>query len=230
MRVVITAAVLLLSACVGRVGTGPTAHERRVVELDQAELTRVRLRMTAGALEVRGGAGSLLEADFAYNVPEWKPSVTRSRTGSESDLEIAQGEGPTVIGDTENRWRLALNDSRPIDLNTRLGAGEARMTLGSLHLRNLELHVGAGEAHVDLRGNPTESYRVDIRGGVGAATVRLPATVAISATASGGIGEIKVSGLQQRNGRWINPRITSSPVTIEVDVRGGIGEIRIIAD
>jgi hypothetical protein len=230
LRLGIAGATILLAGCIGHGVTGPIAHERRIVELDKADLTRVRLRMSAGELEVRGGAATLVEADFAYNVPEWKPSVSHTTKGSESDLEISQGKGPTVFGDTENRWRLALNDARPIDLNAHLGAGEARMKLGSLHLRNVELHVGAGEADVDLRGNPTESYRVQIHGGVGQATVRVPTTVAVSATASGGLGSINVSGLEQRDGRWINPRAGSSPVTIDLDVRGGIGEIRIVAD
>jgi hypothetical protein len=226
----LVAATVLLSGCIGHGATGPIVHERRLVELDKADLTRVRLRMSAGELEVRGGAATLVEADFAYNVPEWKPSVTHSIKGTESDLEISQGEGPTVFGDTENRWRLALNDARPIDLNARLGAGEARLKLGSLHLRNVELHVGAGEADVDLRGNPAESYRVEIHGGVGSATVHVPETVAISARASGGLGSINVSGLEQRDGQWVNPRAGSSRVTIDLDVRGGIGEIRIVAD
>ena len=71
---------------------------------------------------------------------------------------------------------------------------------------------------------------MQIHGGVGSATVRLPASVAISATASGGLGSIDVSGLEQRDGRWVNPRAGSSPVTIDLDVRGGIGEIKIVAE
>ena len=226
----LVAATVLLSGCIGLGSPGPTTHERRLVQLDAAEVTRVRLRMGAGELDVRGGAATLLEADFAYNVPEWKPSVNHSMKGSSSDLEVSQGDGPTMFGDTENRWRLALNDARPIELNARLGAGEARMTLGSLHLKRVELHVGAGEANVDLRGHPSESYRVEIHGGVGSATVRVPTTVGISATASGGLGSISVSGLQERGGRWMNAHAEGSPVTIELDVRGGIGEIKIVAD
>jgi hypothetical protein len=186
--------------------------------------------MSAGELEVRGGAATLLDADFAYNVPAWKPSVTHTTTGAVSDLEVSQGEGPSAFGDTENRWRLALNDARPIELNARLGAGEARLMLGSLHLKRVELHMGAGEANLDLRGHPSESYRVEVHGGVGSATVRVPATVGISARASGGLGSIDISGLQQRGDRWVNPHAEQSPVTIDLDVRGGIGEIRIVAE
>jgi hypothetical protein len=226
----LVAATVLLSGCIGHVSPGPTTHERKLIQLDAAEMTRVQLRMSAGELEVRGGAATLLEADFAYNVPEWKPSVTHSMRGTSSDVEVSQGDGATAFGDTENRWRLALHDARPVELSARLGAGEARMTLGSLHLKRVELHMGAGEADVDLRGHPSESYRVEIHGGVGSATVRVPNTVGISATASGGLGSISVTGLQQRGNRWVNLHAEGSPVTIELDVRGGIGEIKIVAD
>jgi hypothetical protein len=226
----LVAATVLLSGCIGHGSAGPTTHDRREVPLDAAELTRVRLRMTSGELDVRGGAATLLEGDFAYNVPEWKPSISHSNNGSISDLEVSQGDGRTMFGDTENRWRLAVNDARPIELNARLGAGEARLTLGTLHLKRVELHMGAGEANVDLRGRPSESYRVEIHGGVGSATVRVPAAVGISATASGGIGSIDISGLEQRGDRWVNPHADGSPVTITLDVRGGIGEIKIVAE
>ena len=226
----LVAATVLLSGCIGYGRPGPTTTERRQVQLDAAELTRIQLRMGAGELDVQGGAATLLDGDFAYNVPEWKPSINHSVSGSISDLEVSQGDGPTMFGDTENRWRLALNDARPIELNARLGAGEARMKLGTLRLKRVELHMGAGEANVDLRGHPSESYRVEIHGGVGSATVRVPASVGISATASGGLGSISVSGLEQRGGRWVNPHAEGSPVTIDLDVRGGIGEIKIVAD
>jgi hypothetical protein len=190
---------------------------------------RVHLMMGAGELAVKGGATGLLEADFNYNVPAWKPSVVHHSTGTQSALEISQGSEATVFGKTENRWQLALNDTMPLEVTVHFGAGEARMKLGSLNLRNVELHMGAGEMEMDLRGNPVKSYRVEIHGGVGSATVYVPTSVAISASASGGIGDISVSGLEKRNGRWINPRAESAPVMIELDVRGGVGAIRIVA-
>ncbi|MEP6962283.1 MAG: hypothetical protein ABI995_09395, partial [Acidobacteriota bacterium] len=66
--------------------------------------------------------------------------------------------------------------------------------------------------------------------GVGQATVHLPRSVAISATAQGGIGDINVEGLEKRNDRWINPSQENNPITIRVEVKGGVGEIKIIAE
>jgi hypothetical protein len=226
----VIAAAMLATGCTFHGSAGPTVTEHRVVELGKAELTRVRLEMGAGELEVKGGASNLLDADFSYNVPSWKPLVEHTPSGVRADLRIKQGGSSISAGSTENRWQLALNDKAPIELVAHLGAGEAKMNLGSLNLRKVEVHVGAGEAVVDLRGTPTTSYRVDIEGGVGEARVRVPSNVAISATATGMIGEINVQGLEKRDGRWVNSRAASSAVTIELNVKGGIGEIHITAE
>ena len=58
----------------------------------------------------------------------------------------------------------------------------------------------------------------------------LPKSAGISATASGGIGDIEVRGLEKRDGRWINPGKEHAAATIRVDVRGGVGQIRLVAE
>src|SRR6202035_2647595 len=99
-----------------------------------------------------------------------------------------------------------------------LGTGEARMNLGSARLQSLQVNMGVGELHLDLRGHPTKDYDVEIHGGVGEATVLLPNSVGISATAKGGIGDISVEGMQKRNGRWENEAYARAPVRIRLDI------------
>jgi N-terminal domain of toast_rack, DUF2154 len=229
-RCLVTVVAILLSGCGLGQPAGPLEHESKVIELDKSEMTRVELRMDTGELQVEGGSPRLLEADFSYNVRAWKPLVEYQSTGAQSDLKISQTSGARAMGHTENRWNLKLSDAVPMDVITRLGVGEAHMKLGSLNLRNVELNVGVGEVEMDLRGDPKRSYDVQIRGGVGEATVHLPANVGISATATGGIGDIDVKGLEERNGRWINPRIAEAAVTIRLDVKGGVGEIHLLAE
>jgi hypothetical protein len=219
-----------LSGCHATVQTGPTQHELASFDLDKSELTRVELRMGAGELNVSGGSLKLAEADFTFNVAAWKPNVDYHSTGVRGDLSISQPEGLGGIGNTEYRWDVKLNDGVLMDVVTKLGAGDARLNLGSMNLRNVEMNIGAGEVNMDLRGNPKRSYSVTINGGVGQATVRLPKSVAIDATAKGGIGDIKVTGLEQRGERWVNASRETSPVTIHLDVKGGVGEIVLIAE
>ena len=223
------ATLLLLSSC-GRAPVGPTRHESVHFDLDKSEALRLDLRMSAGELHVDGGSSYLAEADFTYNVPEWKPEVNYHSTGSHGDLQLSQPDRGSGFGETENRWDVRLNNERETDLVAKLGAGEVQMNLGSLSLRNLELNIGAGELKIDLRGNPKRSYDVRIHGGVGSATVYLPKGVGISATASGGIGSVDVDGLEERNGRYVNVSQLNSPVTVRVEVQGGVGEIKLIAE
>lgn len=224
----LTATVLLAGCKPAHVG--PVRHESVHFNLDKSEVIRVELRMGAGELAVKGGSSRLAEADFTYNVDEWKPRVDYHSTGTRGDLVIAQPDGSAGVGDTEYKWDVRLNDNAVMDVSTHLGAGEARLDLGSMNLRGVDVQMGAGKLKMDLRGNPKRSYDVRVQGGVGEATIYVPRNVGISANAEGGIGEIQTSGLEKRNGRWINPSQQNSPVTIRLDIKGGVGQINLIAE
>jgi len=227
-RTLLTVGIVVLAGCTDGVRPGPPEHETKVLELDKSELTRVDLKMGAGELRISGGSPKLMEADFDYNIPGWKPQVDYHSTGVLSDIEISHPPGTVPHGKSD--WNLHFNDSVSMDLVVKMGAGEAHLNLGSLNLRSVAFDLGAGQVDVDLRGNPKRSYDVHINGGVGQATVHVPASVAISATATGGIGEVNVHGLEKRNGRWINPLHENAPVTIRLDVKGGVGQIDLVAE
>jgi hypothetical protein len=238
--------IAVLAGCTDGVRIGPLEHETKILELDKSELARVELKMGAGELRVAGGSPKLLEADFDYNVPDWKPQVAYHSTGVRSDIEISDSPGAVPLEKSTRRvwtftrssqtassppsWNLRFNDSAAMDLVVKMGAGEAHLNLGSLNLRSVAFDLGAGEVDVDLRGTPKRSYDVQINGGVGQATVHVPSNVAISATAVGGIGEVNVRGLEKRNGRWINPLHENASVTIRLDVKGGVGQIDLVAE
>jgi uncharacterized protein DUF2154 len=224
----VTVGFWLLAACNQDGRIGRQEHETKILELDKSELTRVELKMDAGELRVAGGSPKLMEADFDYNVPGWKPQVDYHSTGVRSDIEIFNAPGAVPHG--KNNWNVRLNDSVGMDLVVKMGAGEAHLNLGSMNLRSVAFDLGAGEVNADLRGQPKRSYDVRINGGVGQATIRLPKSVGISATAVGGIGEVNVTGLEKRNDRWINPGHENDPVNIRLDVRGGIGQIDVLAE
>jgi hypothetical protein len=230
-KTVLALAALTLAGCgFNRVPAGPLIHETRSVELGKYEMARVEIKMQVGELRVDGGASHLVDADFAYNVPAWKPRVESNSSSFRADVKIEQPNGSTTFGNTRNEWNLKLNDTVPLNLVTHLGTGEARMNLGSVPLQSLQVHMGVGELNLDLRGHPTKDYDVEIHGGVGEATVLLPNSVGLSARAKGGVGDISVEGLQQRNGRWENTAYATAKVRIHLDITGGVGDIRIRAE
>jgi uncharacterized protein DUF2154 len=227
-RILPTAVLGMLAGCTDGGRIGEQIHETKVLELDKAELTRVDLKMGSGEMRIAGGSAKLMEADFDYNVPGWKPQIEYHSTGVRSDIEISHPSGSVPHG--MSTWNLRFNDSVGMDLVVKMGAGEAHLNLGTLSLRSVDFDLGAGEVDADLRGNPKRSYDVQIKGGVGQATIHVPKSVGISATAVGGIGEVNVRGLEKHNDRWINPGHEHDPVTIRLDVKGGIGQIDVVAE
>ena len=225
-------ALLALTGCVidTRRG-GSVQYSSESVEMDESEVVRVDLRMGAGDLRLTDGGAKLMRGDFAYSVPSWKPQVRYSRSGKQAALTIEQpGNNHTTLGNMKYSWDLQLNKKVPVDLALHFGAGQARLDLGSLDLRGLEVHMGVGQLDVDLRGAPKHSYNVGINGGIGEATVHLSADAGIYAEAHGGIGEIKVRGLRQEDGHWVSPSYDGAGNKIRIDIQGGIGQINLIAD
>ncbi len=224
------AAAVFLSGCVVETA-GPPQHDFRSIELDKSEFVRVNLKIGAGRLRVGSGTQKLMRADFTYNVPSWKPYVRYDSTAGHGVLTIEQpGTGHTHIGHVQYEWDIRLNREVPVDLRVNCGAGDADLELGGLMLRGVDVEMGVGKVGLDLRGNPKRSYNVRIRGGVGEATVRLPADVGIRAEAEGGLGEIKVTGLRREGKQYVNDAYENAKVRINLDVRGGIGAIRLTAD
>jgi hypothetical protein len=181
-------------------------------------------------MRVHGGASKLLEAKFRYNRLRSRPEVSYHGSGFRGRLVVEEPHG--VHGATSRySWDLAFNNDKPLDLEVNCGAGESRLDLGDLTLRRLFVHMGVGELRLDLRGMPKNDYDVSINGGVGQATIYLPGNgVGIDAEASGGIGEISASGLQKHNGRYLNDALGHAKNTIRLEIHGGIGQIRLIAD
>lgn len=225
------AGALCLCGCVfDTAATGPARHDSRSIERDASERVHVALNMGAGDLKVSGGAQKLMEGDFTYNVASWKPDIRYSTTGSLSRLTVEQpGKSHGNLGNVKYEWDLRLNDEVPLDVALHFGAGDARLALGTLSLRGVEVNMGVGKLELDLRGTPKHSYSVRVRGGVGEVTVRLPRDAGIYAEARGGIGGIDTRGLRREDGHWVNDAYDHSRVSIRLDVEGGIGSIRLLA-
>jgi hypothetical protein len=225
---IVLVGALATTGCMGDWDSGPLRRESQSVDLDKAERVAVELALGAGELRVTGGAAKLIEADFEYRNLRWKPEVRYRSGGVRGDLSVktASWGGNSGAG----KWDLRLNNTVPLEVTTNLGAGEARLDFSSLNLLGVDIHMGVGELKLDLRGAPKRSYDVRINGGVGEATVYLPKSVGVVATAQGGIGDISVRGLERRGGYWVNLGHENNPVTIRVDAKGGVGEINLVAE
>jgi hypothetical protein len=227
------AVALVAGACGTQRGAtqqvGEMQRESRAIQAENANSVRANLKIGAGELDLTGGADQLMEADFAYNVADWKPKVNYDVSGEEGELSLRQGSGGGVRlgGDARNEWDIRLNDELPTDLVVQMGAGESELDLDSLTLTGVSLQMGAGKTTVDLTGDYAQDFDTSIQGGVGEATILLPSDVGVRATAEGGIGTINAEGLQREGDSYVNDLYGQSQVTLRVDVQGGVGEINL---
>jgi hypothetical protein len=225
---IVSLAALLLAACNFEVpNTGPMRDEPIQIGAANVERANIELDVGAGELKLGGGAAKILEGRFQYNVDRAKPLVKSSINGANATITIRQPQHVRLGGNQRYLWDLQLNDGLLLDLALNCGAGQARLNLGSLHLRHVEVHMGAGQVDLDLRGKPTRDYDVKISGGVGQANVQLPRDTGIWAEAHGGLGSINVIGLEKHGDHWENDLYDKSKVNVRLEVNGGIGEIRI---
>lgn len=106
---------------------------------------KVRLDMGLGKLNLRGGASGLMEGTIRYNVPDWKPTVTR---GQSSFVILQQtGDNLGLPKDTINEWNLQLGNV-PMDLTINAGAYEGQLDLSGIPLSRLQISDGASKAEV----------------------------------------------------------------------------------
>jgi hypothetical protein len=111
-------------------------------------ISRLELAMGAGTLTLNpGSAGKLVHGTISYNVPEWKPKITRH----EHTVRIEQDKSNLAMikGKTVNDWDLQLGSS-PIDLALSAGAAKVRLDLGGLKLTGLTISQGASDLSLAL--------------------------------------------------------------------------------
>lgn len=203
-------------------------RETRSVEAGEVESVRAQVEMGAGELRIDGGAGKLLEADFDYNVPEWRPEVRYNRSLSRGYLTVRQPSSVFRIGQRRYQWDLRFNNKTPLDLRVNLGAGQSDLHLAGLALDGLEIHMGVGTLRLDLDGAWRKDFHARIHGGIGTAEVRLPREVGVRVSAHGGLGGIHTRNLRRSGGYYVNDAYGRSDVTLRIEISGGIGQIELI--
>lgn len=114
----------------------------------RAGISCLELAMGAGTLTLNpGSAGKLVHGTISYNVPEWKPKITRH----EHTVRIEQDKSNIALvkGKTVNDWDLQLGSS-PIDLALSAGASKVHLDLGGLKLTGLTIGQGASDLSLSL--------------------------------------------------------------------------------
>ena len=219
---------LLLTGCNSQVKVGALQTESQSVELGNAESVRVEIDMGAGDLTLTGGAEKLMEADFTYNVARLKPNVDYT----DGTLVVRQPEVngfPSLLGiaDFRNEWGVRLFDAVPMDLSVVMGGGTSDLQLAGLSLTKLDVTLGAAAGTIDLSGDWTHDLAITIDAGAGGLTVWLPRDVGVRVDVDRGATLINTISLTQDGNIYTNAAYGVSEVTLQIDLKTGIGVINL---
>ena len=156
------------------ISAGPMVTDSRSVKQDSARSALVQLDMNVGDLRLTGGGSDLMNAEFQYNIPEWKPDVQYSVNGNRGTLVVRQ---PTVknmaVRHAQNHWDVHLRDLVPMDLRIRTQTGSSDLHLNRLALTSLAADTQTGGVAVDLGGKYADLNTVDIHSQTGHCTVTM---------------------------------------------------------
>ena len=177
--VILTVFVLALAGCyVPSPKLGRTETLQQQIGLAGAESVSVSVVLGVGKLKLAGGGDSLLDAEFMYNIPDWKPVVSYDVEDGRGRLVVAQPSrvvGATWPGNVRYNWDLKLNPEVPLDLEVDMGVGKSEVSLSGLNLSRLSIEAGVGEGMVDLSGIRPSDLDATIKAGVCARGVHVGA-------------------------------------------------------
>lgn len=114
-----------------------------------------------------------------------------------------------------------------MDLRVDVGGGVSNLQLAGLSLTRLDVTLGAGQSTIDLTGNWARDLRVTIDAGAADLTVRLPKHVGVRVVTDPGAAMFESHGLNEDEGVYTNAAFGVSNVTLQLDVKAGIGRVKL---
>lgn len=210
---------------------GELKSETQSIDLGSASTAKVQIEFPAGELKVKGGASSLMDASFRYNVSDWQPQVKYSENGAQGDLVVSQpGDDKLPVGGKLiNEWTIQLANDVPLDLTIITGAGNSELNLGALDLSKLDIQTGAGVTNVYLDGAWQHDLDVSIEGGVGELTVNLPAEMGVRIEMETALVSVTANGLVVDENGYVNKVFGTAPYTLTLKLQAGVGSVVLVA-
>ncbi len=198
------------------------------VALQGAEKVRARVEMGAGKLTIGDADTELMKAEFGYTNAGWRPEVDYSVSGTTGNLSVSTPDRLHIDLGQNNRyeWDLGFAPDVPLDLTVGVGAGEAKIDLSALDIRDLQVDVGAGDTLIDLSGTRTHDMTGNIGAGAGKVTLRVPRDIGVRIVGyKDGIGRYQADGFIQDGDALVNPAYEDATVKLDLTLVRGVGEV-----
>jgi hypothetical protein len=137
-----------------------------------AQETEIVFKMTSGRFILTPDGQDLVNGSIKYNVEQWEPEFNRR----DNYFEIRQVNPFRLtgipLGDIENIWELALNDSLPLNLTIEGGASENDFDLSGLNLTRLRIIQGASDTTLRF-DTPNPGIMEDLTFTTGASSAKI---------------------------------------------------------
>jgi hypothetical protein len=247
----LVAVLALVSGCdLENLEVGPVQTKSESVEAGEADVVQAEIKMGNGKLQIDGGAATLMDAEFTYNVEDWQPDVSYTVGSNQGRLVVEQpsveNKFPFDLDDVRYEWDLRFADNMPLQLIITMGAGEGDLELDTLLLHSLDfaggagrveidlsdstvqdlaVKMGAGNVALDLSGRWQQDLNAEIQGGIGSTSLRLPSDVGVRVEAHKGLGKINAAGFNKNDDIYTNQAYGQSEVTLDIKIQGGIGSL-----
>jgi hypothetical protein len=126
------------------------------------------------------------------------------------------------------RWNLGITTEVPVDLRLETGANRSSVDLTSLRVRRLEFKTGASETRLRLPASGVTTMLAEAE--LAGLTIEVPAGVAAHIRSAVALGSTSVD--EQRFPRtgdgWESAGYDTSADRVEIEVKGGLGSVRVI--
>jgi hypothetical protein len=200
--------------------------EKISIDYPESEDPSLIIRIpVSGKVEINPGNDKLVEGTISYDVPEWKPIITKTK----ENVTIRQERKDFLYhwGTPKNDWQLRLGKLKPYRLEIQTGVSKGDMDLGGLPLRELKLESGVGESNIEFRElNAIQMSRFKIQSGVGKTSVKnILNARSREMTVGGGVGQTSLGFEGQKPNSNMRIKVDSGVGGFDINVRSGLRAI-----
>ncbi|HHY73996.1 MAG TPA: hypothetical protein GX497_12420 [Bacillus bacterium] len=223
--------ILLLASC-GGIETSDIQSDKTSINIEDVKGLDVSIRLGVGDITINSSTSKAAEVDFTYNVEKLKPVVDYQISAERGQLSIQQSNMNVPLGNIEGLkydGNILLNNTLPVNLFVKTGAGTNLLDLRMLQLEGAEIFTGMGETTINMDGDYKKAFDVTIESGMGKAKLIAPKNVGMKIFVQSGIGKVETEGLIAENKEtFVNHAYEKAKVKINLTIKMGVGDLLIV--
>jgi hypothetical protein len=227
---IIGGVVLLLIVSPEVLGTSSSGGVERIDEpLAGVERADLRVDFAAGQLDIGRltDSSSLIVGDLELATRQ-KPTWEISRSGSQASMDLGYRRQSDWVQNWQkgDEWDLSLSPKVGLSLDVNMGAGDTRLDLSGLDIRELSVEAGAGRSTITL---PDEGdFATKVSGGVGQVIIEIPEGMAARVQVDQGIGNVSVDSRFTREGdSYVTRDWKSAEDRVDLEIEVGVGQVTV---